>query len=267
MELLLVNEELCESRLYRTTANFKNLTGRQIADLAYLNSLLMYMMIQDDDQHEYAKAYTARTVQYGSYTLFRTHATDLYMLAYILKDPENKNLRYNQHSESKRFLKTLNFDSRRHIQWMRKLSKADDRRGEAVAFYMALERQLKIGDGRYKQFRRYITDWNNLKYTSKQQIIARMTQEIRRIAKGSEVMAPLGQMLKYRRFKAAPEYKNPRTSFTKRAIGTAAGAVAGRYIGKKVAQKTGANVDKYKKAGTGLGAIAGYWASGRKKQQ
>ena len=47
--------------------------------------------------------------------------------------------------------------------------------------------------------------------------------------------------------------------------GTAAGAVAGRYIGKKVAQKTGANVDKYKKVGTGLGAVAGYWASGRNK--
>ena len=31
-------------------------------------------------------------------------------------------------------------------------------------------------------------------------------------------------------------------------------------------RKTGANVDKYKKVGTGLGAVAGYWASGRKKQ-
>ena len=27
------------------------------------------------------------------------------------------------------------------------------------------------------------------------------------------------------------------------------------------------DIDKYKKAGTGLGAIAGYWASGRQRQK
>ena len=149
---------------------------------------------------------------------------------------------------------------------MRKIASADDRKNEALTYYMRLESQLKITDSRYKQFRRYATDWGNLKFASKQQVVSRITQEIRRIAKGSEVMAPLTTMIKYRSHRTISDYKEPRTSFTKRVAGTAAGAVAGRYIGKKIAQKTGKNVDKYKKAGTGLGAIAGYWASGRKKQ-
>jgi hypothetical protein len=233
MELQLINEELCESRLYRTSQNFRTLTGRDIANLAYLNSLIYYIMVQDNKQHDYARALAKRTAQYGSYTLFRTHATDLYMLCYIIKDPDNKHLRYRDHSESKRFLKTLNFNSNYHIQFMRKIASAD---------------------------------WGNLKFASKQQVVSRITQEIRRIAKGSEVMAPLTTMIKYRSHRTISDYKEPRTSFTKRVAGTAAGAVAGRYIGKKIAQKTGKNVDKYKKAGTGLGAIAGYWASGRKKQ-
>jgi len=105
-----------------------------------------------------------------------------------------------------------------------------------------------------------------LRFATKQTVITKMVQEIRRIAKGSELMSPLNTMVKYRGHITKSDYKEPRTSFTKRAVGTAAGAVAGRYIGKKVAQKTGGNVDKYKKAGTGIGAIAGYWASGRKKQ-
>lgn len=266
MELQLINEELCESRLYRTSQNFRTLTGRDIANLAYLNSLIYYIMVQDNKQHDYARALAKRTAQYGSYTLFRTHATDLYMLCYIIKDPENKHLRYRDHGESKRFLKTLNFNSNYHIQFMRKIANADDRKNEALTYYMRLESQLKITDSRYKQFRRYATDWGNLKFASKQQVVSRITQEIRRIAKGSEVMAPLTTMIKYRSHRTISDYKEPRTSFTKRVAGTAAGAVAGRYIGKKIAQKTGKNVDKYKKAGTGLGAIAGYWASGRKKQ-
>jgi uncharacterized protein YcfJ len=49
----------------------------------------------------------------------------------------------------------------------------------------------------------------------------------------------------------------------KRIAGTAVGAAAGRYAADKInkaSNKTAKNV------GTGMGAIAGYWASGRRKQ-
>jgi len=266
MDLQLINEDLCESRLYRTTQQFKFITGREIANLTYLNTLLIYLMLQDDKQHAYAKQYAKQTAQYSGYTLFRTHATDLYMLCYAINDPDTKHLRFEQHGESKRFLKTLQFTPRRHQRFIRKLSLANDTKGEAVSYFLSLERQLKITDGRYLRWRRYVTDWGNLKFTSRQNVIATISQEIRRVAKGSELLKPLQTMLKYRNYRPHPEYKAPRTSFTKRAIGTAAGAVAGRYAGKKIAQRLGKDQDNYKKAGTGIGAIAGYWASGRKKQ-
>ncbi len=266
MDLQLINQELCESRLYRTTAQFKSLSGRDIADLTYLNTLVLYLMLQDDKQHDYASAYAKRTMGYGSYTLFRTHATDLYILGYAINDPDNKHLRYKNHGDSKRFLKTLNFNTQHHQLWLRKLSSSNDKRNEALTYYMRLERQLKIKDGRYLRWRRYVTDWGNLKFSNKQTVITKIVQEIRRIAKGSELMAPLNTMVKYRGHVTKSDYEKPRTSFTRRATGTVAGAAAGRYVGGKIAQKTGASVSKYKKAGTGIGAIAGYWASGRKKQ-
>ena len=73
-------------------------------------------------------------------------------------------------------------------------------------------------------------------------------------------------MTKYRSYSLSDKYQQPKTSIAKRTAGTVAGAAAGRYIGKKVAKKLGKDIDKYKKYGTGLGAIAGYWASGRLKK-
>lgn len=267
MDLSLVNSELSESRLYRTTNNLKNIDGRTIANLMYLNSLMLYMMLQDDKQQPYAKAYARQTSQYGNYKQFKTHGTDVYMLGYVLDNPESRYIDLDANRQSVRFLKGLRFNSSQHISFMKKISTASDRLNEANSFYMRLETQLKISDSRYKQFRRQIITWSSLKFSSRQAIVARITQEIRRLAKGSELLPKLTTMLKYRGFSPADDYQKPNTSFARRAGYTAAGAVAGRYAGKKIAQKTGGNVDKYKKVGTGIGAIAGFWAAGRKKQE
>jgi hypothetical protein len=264
MELSLINQELCESRLYRTTSNFRGLTGRDVANLAYLNTIVLYLMLQDDKQHDYAKNYAKQTVQYGNYDLFRTHATDLYMLCMMLANPDRKNIRMSDHSESKRFINSLNFDQSFHRRFLRKLSTASDAKNDALTYFIRLEAQLKISDGRYKRWRRYITDWGNLKFSARQQVVVKIKQEMHRLARGAELVSPLTTMVQYRGYKTASDYKAPRTSFTKRAVGTAVGAVAGRYAADKLNKadnKTAKNI------GTGIGAIAGYWASGRQKQK
>ena len=121
MELTLVNEELCESRLFRTTNQFKNLTGRDVADLLYLTSLATYLYYKDDKQNSYAIQYAKQTTLYGPYTLFRTHATDLYMLAYVVNDKFASKVKLNRNIESKSFLKTLSFNNRTHHQFFVKL--------------------------------------------------------------------------------------------------------------------------------------------------
>jgi hypothetical protein len=131
---------------------------------------------------------------------------------------------------------------------------------------MRLEKQLKISNAKYKQFRRFVTDWKNLKYRSKQLVVTQMIQEFRRIGRGSEMISPLSTMTRYKSYRMSDKYKK-QPSTAKRVAGAAAGAVVGRYAGKKIAQKLGKDVDKYKKAGTGIGAIAGYWASGRQRQK
>jgi len=262
MELEFIDKEISESRLYRTSSAMSKLNGRDVADLAYLNTIALYMMLQDDAQHEYAKSYANQTIKYGNYNLFRTHATDLYMLCHVLNNPEDASL--DSKFESTKFIKTLSFDELKHIRFLRTLSNAADSNNQAVSYFFRLEAQLKIKNPKYTQFRRYITNWGNLKYSSRQLAVTKILQEIRKLGRGSELISPLTTMAKYRKFNVEPEYSRPRTSFAKKVAGAAIGAVAGRYVAGKVADM---DKEKLKKAGTGLGAIAGYWAAGRRKKQ
>ena len=265
MDLKLVNQEISEARLYRTSRNFNALTGEDISKLFYLTSISTFMMLNDDKQYDYAKEYVKQTVQYGPYTLFRSHATDLYLLGHVIKDPDTRSITLKNPITSKQYLKKLNFDNRKHYMFFMKLKTSSIKGSEFNSYFMRLESQLKITDSKYKQWRRLISDWSNLKFSSKQLVVSRLLQEYRRLGRGSEMVSPLSTMAKYRGYNPS-KYQEPKTSLAKRAVGTVAGAAAGRYIGKKVAKKLGKDIDKYKKYGTGIGAVAGYWASGRKKQ-
>ena len=267
MELEFINNEITESRLFRSSGNLRNLTGRDIADLAYLNTISLYMMLQDDAQHNYASQYASQTAQYGGYNSFRTSATDLYMLCYVISNPDDNKFTLADNFSSVRFLKTLNFDSRKHYMFMKKIAASSDRANEAVSYFFRLETQLNITNTKFKQYRRLISNWGNLKYTSRQLAVSQILQTIRAIGRGSELISPLTTMTKYRKYTTEPAYDVPRTSFAKKVAGAAVGAVAGRYIAGKAAQLAQDKPETFKKVGTGIGAIAGYWAAGRKKKQ
>ena len=262
----LIDKEISEARLYRTSSAFGQLTGESIAELLYLNTLVTYLMYKDDKQHEFAKAYARQTTQYGKYTLFRSHATDLYLLAYMVSEPKTKSVKLKNFLNSQSYLNSLKFDKKTHWSFLQRLSKGNISDSIASPYMFRLESQLKIKKSIYKQWRRLIMDWEKLKYIQRQTVTARITQEFRRLGRGSELMAPLGTMLKYKKYHVSKFKAQQKPSLAKRVAGTAAGAVAGRYAGKKIAKRFGKDIDKYKKAGTGLGAIAGYWASGRRKQ-
>ena len=264
MDLKLVNQEISEARLYRTTSGFNQLTGEAISELLYLNTLITYMMYKDKKQSKFAQSYAKQTIQYGKYTLFRSHATDLYLLANVVSNPDSKTVsRLRQPGKSERYLKSLKFDKRTH--WTFMMNIANGRANDVMAspYMFRLESQLKIKKSMYKQWRRLVMDWENLKYNQKQYVVTKIAQELRRLGRGSEVLTPVSHMIKYRSYKTNDKFKK---NTGRKVAGAVAGGIAGRYAGKKIAQKLGKDVDKYKKVGTGLGAIAGYWAGGRSRQ-
>jgi hypothetical protein len=221
------------------------------------------MLRQDSAQAEYAASYANKTTQYGGYAFFRTHATDLYLLAYQVDHPNNKNISLANKLISDVFLGKLNFRGSEHWRFVKEIAAGDVGVGRASSYLYRLESQLKIRDARYKQWRRLIANWKNISESQRQLTVSAIFHEHRRIARAAELVPALSNMMKYRTFKPQSP---PAKSMVSRLPAAAAGAVAGRYIGGKVATSLDKDVDKYKNIGTGLGAVAGYWASGRTRK-
>lgn len=254
MELQLINQELAESKLFKFTGSFSRLSGREIADLFYLQTLATFMFTQDSKQRDYGLAYAYKTIQYGPFAVFRTAATDLYMLAFAVNQSDYPQIKIK--NADRKFLKTLSFQNRKYYQFITRLSKDNVSISDATTFLFRLESQLKISNPIYKQMRRLICQWPQLKFSQRQAVISKMVQQLRVKGTGSEVFRHASSMQLRRELKPVPQKSNT----LKRAAATAVGA----YVGSKAIPKLTKN-KLGGKTGAGIGAIAGYWASGRKK--
>jgi len=253
MELTLINQELSESKLYRTTSGFKSLTGRDIADLFYLQTLSLIMMYQDSKQHDYALVYARKTAQYGPYAVFRTAATDLYMLGFAINNPDYGSLKFKGKDVS--FLNSLQFQNRKHYAFMQRIQRQGISKSDITTTLFRFESQLQIKNPILKQLRRMIIDWPRLKFAQRQLVVSKVIQLMRLRGRGSEIFTQVSSMSTRRELKPLPKKQT-----LKRAAGTAIGAYAGSKIIPKVTRGKLSSV-----SGAGIGAIAGYWASGRKK--
>lgn len=252
----LIDTEISESRLFRFTQSYSRLTGRDIADLLYLQTLSTYMFALDGKQQDYGTAYARKTTQYGPYAVFRTSATDIYMLGFAVNQPQYKSLKFK--NKERDFLSKLKFNNRQHYMFMNKIARYTPSRSEASMFFIRLETQLQIKDAQFKQLRRLILDWGDLKYSQKQFVVAKIVQRMRLKGKGSEIFQNLMAMKTTRKYDDIKPEKP--TSKLKRAAAT----VGGAYVGSKLVPHLTKN-KLGSKTGAGIGAIAGYWASGRKK--
>lgn len=251
MELSLINQELCEARLYNQSRQFSKLTGKEIANLFYLHTLCVLMLNNIPGKKTQAKKYAAQTADAGPYAIFRTNATDLNILGYMINVPNNRHAKYDSSTEN--FLQSLNFDNRLHFQFMKSISKGDVTASSAGTYLFRLETQLKISNADLKHLRRRILSWKNQNSKEKYNVVTRLRMYLQQIA-------PYGEMFTEIKTIGKPSVFN-------KLIGAAIGAVAGRAVAGKAADIVGGDVEKSKKLGTGLGAVAGYWAAGRRQVQ
>ena len=254
MELELI-DTLTESQLYRSNAMGKSFKSDSVSQLLFLNTLALTLMIQDRAQYNYAKEYAKKTTNYGSYLLFRNVATDLYTLAHHVRFPQSKSLKLQDNKKGEDYLDALRFDDKMHYKMMQRIARGDRNLINTLKPYlMRLENQLKV-PSRLRSLRREVTDWSTLSQSQREKTVGKLYDEMRRTGKTGELMRGVGSMNSYKQFDD-PE----KSGVLKRAAITGAGAVAGAALGKKVADKFKKDPDKYKKAGAGIGALAGYWS-------
>ena len=124
MELQLL-DTLTESQLYRSNGMGKTLKSDTVAELLYLNTLALTLMIQDRAQHNTAKQYAKKTTSYGNYLLFRNSATDLYTLAHQVRYPNTKSLSLSDKQKGIDYLEGLNFADKAHLAVLQRISRGD----------------------------------------------------------------------------------------------------------------------------------------------
>jgi len=254
MELELV-DTLTESQLYRSNSMGKSLKSDTIAELLFLNTLALTLMVQDKAQFNTAKQYAKKTTGYGNYLLFRNSATDLYTLAHQVRYPHTKKLKLNDNKKGEDYLSGLNFSDKAHFAMMQRIARGDRNIIANITPYLIrLERQLKVPT-KLRSLRREVTDWANSSQSDRERTVAKLADEMRRKGKTGELLRSIQSMSRYKQFDDPDK-----PGVLKRAAITGAGAVAGAALGKKVADKFGKDPDKYKKVGAGVGALAGYWS-------
>lgn len=194
MDFQLLDKEITESKLYYQTSRYKRFDGRDIADMLYLNMICL-LILHNEDQ-SFAEDYAKRTSQFGTYALFRTHATDMYMLSYQILHPNNDYTNMKDPVDSKEFLSNLKYDSKANIRILRQIYGNKIERSRLSSYMFSLERQLKINNKRYLVWRREALMWRSLFQSSKERMIKLLIVELKRIGAGGAIKSDLAKKIK-----------------------------------------------------------------------
>lgn len=187
----LLDKELCEALLYRSTRSFGVLTGRDIADLLFIHTMLLYVLAQESQTEKYAQDYAYDTIKFGTYALFRTHATDIYLLAYTVLVDHSTQVKLKNHIESRDLLDSLQFNRKQHVDFLRRISTGDETTGIAVSYLYRLETQLRVENPRLKFMRRSVVTWHTMSQKQKARFYSMVYTELMRITYGGARNAEL----------------------------------------------------------------------------
>lgn len=219
--------DLNESRLFRTKQRVEGSSSRDMADLAFMNMLSLYIMSHDYDMAPAAKEYAQRTMKYGNNFNYQQGGTDLHVALASLKNGMSNAGEKNQMQNSK-----INLPEMQIRQFLNNM-----KQGRAISgpetFFMRLERGLDIQNSNYRSIRRLAQNWPRLNNMQKSLVITRMNQYYRNNALRSELYSYIrdigrtqGLMIKNAGNAEAPRMRG---SDTLAKIAGATAAMAGGY--------------------------------------
>jgi|TARA_Y100000389_G_scaffold50914_1_gene46620 hypothetical protein len=237
-------KDLNESRLFRTKQRVEGSSSRDMADLAFMNMLSLYIMSHDYDMAPAAKEYAQRTMKYGSNFNYQQGGTDLHVALASLKNGMSGAGAKNQMQNSR-----VNLPEMQIRQFLNNM-----KQGRAIpspeTFFMRLERGLDIQNSNYRSIRRLAQNWPRLNNMQKSLVITRMNQYYRNKALRSELYSYIrdigrtqGLMIKNAGNAEAPRMRGSDT--LAKIAGAAAGIAGGYALGKSFAKDSfGTPVDQ-----------------------
>ena len=225
--------ELNESRMFRTKNRVEGTNARDMADLAFMNMLALYILYNENDFAVAAKGYANRTMKYGGQFRYMQGGTDLHIALSSLKNNMTDAGEKNEIQLSRITLPELQIK-----QFLNNM-----KMGRPViapqSFFLKLEKGLNIQSSNYRSIRRLAQDWPRLNNMQKQLVITRMLQYFRTRAIRSELYSFIRDMsrsqgLEVRNAHNAETPKMRGSDTMARFAAMGAAAVGGYYLGKSL---------------------------------
>lgn len=167
-------KDLNESSQYRTRFSLANVTPRTIADHAFIDMIVLWILYNEYDYAPIAMEYARKTTLFGNFDAYRQSSTDLYMTLHILV---SKNVSLVKHDESaKVFMDRLHLNTNQIMVYFKKITNNDLTSLYARQFLQKIERDLKIEDSNYRSVRRLAQNWGLLTNYQKSLVATKILQ-------------------------------------------------------------------------------------------
>ena len=155
---------LNESKLFRSKNRVEGTSTRDMADVAFMNMLSLYIMSQTYDMAPAAAEYAKRTMKYGNQFKYQQGGTDLHIALSSLKNGMGVCVK-NQMQTSK-----LNIPEMQIRKFLADIQ-SGRRMPSPETFFLKLERGLDIQNSNYRSVRRLAQNWPRLNSMQKQLVM------------------------------------------------------------------------------------------------
>jgi hypothetical protein len=218
----------------------RKLSIEDVANFAFLNTLLLFIVYSENDTGLAGVDYAEKTIRYNSFDHYRISGSDLYIAYYILFNTAGDELIGGTPEGNALARSRINVP----MYMLRKMFKEmanDSLRIDSAfiqRFFLMLEKKLNIKTSNYKSIRRLVQNWHKASTPEKQLVVTRMSMYFRTNARLAELF-PYLEMLARKKNWNIDNANNPETKSGMKKIATGAlrlagAATAGYYLGKQI---------------------------------
>ena len=240
MELTFINTEITEARMFRNRTFTRRMTIEDVANFAFLNTLLLFVLYNEYDTAPAAIGYADKTIRYNSFNNYRISGSDLYLAYYILFNAEADSLIGGTPEKNAIARNRINMPMHMMRKFFKEMSSNTLQADGAFIqrYFLALERKLNITTSNYKSVRRLVQNWPKTSTQEKHLVITRLLMYFRTHARLSEMFPHLDALSRNKNLGIDnannPETKKGMSKIAKSALKIAGAATAGWYSGWKV---------------------------------
>jgi hypothetical protein len=234
MKLQLVTD-LTESKMYRSKQAFKRSTAREVADMAFMDLIAVWILYNEFEFAPAAREYASRTATYNRFSAFRQASTDLYLNLHVITEKRVDLLRT---TADDTLLDRIMLDVPTLVRYLRNAGRNQLDASFTRHTLQRVENALYIENSNYRSVRRLAQNWPKLSTSQKRTVMTRMMFFYRMHARRSEMFELLNELATSKGF-IDPDAKNPEkmNPLAVAAAGAAAGAAGfatGWNLGKNL---------------------------------